>query len=64
MKYGAAIFATDEGLHPAELGRLVEEAGFESLFVPEHTPSPPRAARPRHAGGSCPASTSEPSTRS
>lgn len=40
MKHGLAIFATDEGLPPADLARLAEEAGFESLFVPDHTHIP------------------------
>ena len=55
MKYGAAIFATDEGLHPAELGTLVEEAGFESLFVPEHTHIPSSRSSPAPRGGELPA---------
>ena len=54
MKHGLAIFATDEGVDPAELARLAEERGFESLLFPEHTHIPAardvrRAARRRAA---------------
>ena len=40
MDYGTAIFLTDETIGPAHLARLVEERGFTSLFVPEHTHIP------------------------
>jgi probable F420-dependent oxidoreductase len=49
------MFVTDETLHPAELGALVEAHGFDSLFVPEHTHIPlsrltpyPRGPLPEH----------------
>jgi probable F420-dependent oxidoreductase len=55
VKFGLAIFATDEGLHPAELGRLAEARGFESLFFPEHTHIPAsRESYPDPAGGELP----------
>jgi probable F420-dependent oxidoreductase len=49
MKHGLAIFATDEGIRPAELARLAEDRGFESLFFPEHThiPAARTSAAPR-----------------
>src|SRR5215218_7816251 len=34
------MFPTDYAVDPATLGRLVEERGFESLFLPEHTHIP------------------------
>jgi probable F420-dependent oxidoreductase len=40
MELGIAMFATDQTVAPDELGRLVEEQGFESLFLPEHTHIP------------------------
>ena len=40
MKYGIGIFATDETMAPADLGRLAEDRGFESLWLPEHTHIP------------------------
>jgi probable F420-dependent oxidoreductase len=54
MKHGLAMFATDEGIRPAELARLAEELGFESLFFPEHThiPAARTSAAPR--GGELP----------
>ncbi len=42
LKHGLAMFSTDRGLAPDELGRLAEESGFESLFFPEHTHIPAR----------------------
>ena len=46
MKYGIAMFPTDQTLPPGELARLVEDAGFESVFFPEHSHIP--AARRSH----------------
>jgi probable F420-dependent oxidoreductase len=40
MQFGLSMFITDETIAPAALGRAVEDAGFESLFVPEHTHIP------------------------
>ena len=40
MEFGLAMFVTDETIGPVELGRAAEDAGFESLFVPEHTHIP------------------------
>ncbi|MGH2991583.1 MAG: LLM class flavin-dependent oxidoreductase [Solirubrobacterales bacterium] len=54
MRYGIAIFLTDDAPDPAIVARLVEERGFESLFLPEHThiPASRRTAYP--AGGELP----------
>ncbi|MGI9557715.1 MAG: LLM class F420-dependent oxidoreductase, partial [Solirubrobacterales bacterium] len=54
MKHGLAIFATDEGLPPAELARLVEARGFESLWFPEHTHIPASRASEAPRGGELP----------
>jgi probable F420-dependent oxidoreductase len=40
MLFGALIFATEYAMHPAELAKALEERGFESLWVPEHTHIP------------------------
>ena len=40
MQFGLSIFITDETITPVALGRAAEDAGFESLFVPEHTHIP------------------------
>jgi probable F420-dependent oxidoreductase len=40
MLFGVHFAATDETLDVRELGRIIEAAGFESLFLPEHTHLP------------------------
>ncbi|HEV2260421.1 MAG TPA: LLM class F420-dependent oxidoreductase, partial [Streptosporangiaceae bacterium] len=40
MDTGVAIFPTHDGIAPAEVARLAEERGHESLFFPEHTHMP------------------------
>ena len=40
MDTGVAIFPTHDAIAPAELARLAEERGHESLFFPEHTHIP------------------------
>jgi probable F420-dependent oxidoreductase len=40
MEFGIAMFVTDDCVGPHDLGRLVEQHGFDSLFVPEHTHIP------------------------
>jgi probable F420-dependent oxidoreductase len=54
VKHGLAIFATDEGLDPAELARLAEARGFESLFFPEHTHIPAARSTEAPRGGELP----------
>jgi len=56
MGFGVLTFVTDEGIGPVELGRGLEERGFESLFLAEHTHHSGRredsvpAGRPRPHG--------------
>src|ERR1700716_1692821 len=52
MKIGAVMFFTTESMQPAALGRALEERGFESLWVPEHThiPSSRKSAYPASGG--------------
>jgi len=40
MQFGAAIFFTDYSISPTDLGRALEERGFESLWAPEHSHIP------------------------
>lgn len=40
MHIGVSIFATDTTIQPVALGRAVEERGFESLWLPEHSHIP------------------------
>jgi len=54
MKIGAFMFATDYNIDIAELATAMEERGFESLFVPEHTHIPSRRQSPFPGGGDLP----------
>ncbi|MGH2991789.1 MAG: LLM class F420-dependent oxidoreductase [Solirubrobacterales bacterium] len=54
MKYGLAIFATDEGPAPAALAKRAEADGFESLWFPEHTHIPASRRSPAPRGGELP----------
>ncbi|MER7542547.1 LLM class F420-dependent oxidoreductase [Spirillospora sp. NPDC127506] len=55
MKFGLAVFATDQGMGPADLARMAENGGFESLFFPEHTHMPvERTAHFKPEGGDVP----------
>ena len=54
MDYGLAIFLTDQTIGPAEVARLTEDRGFESLFVPEHTHIPVERRTPYGGGGELP----------
>src|SRR5262245_52690006 len=50
MKIGVYVLATDYSMSVVELARALEERGFESLFVPEHTHIPTSRRSP-WAGG-------------
>ena len=54
MKFGIAIFPTDYAISMTELGPAVEQAGFESLWVAEHTHIPASRTSPWPAGGDLP----------
>jgi len=54
MKVGIATFPTDYGITPADLGRAVEERGFESLWFPEHTHIPVSRRSPWPGGPNLP----------
>jgi probable F420-dependent oxidoreductase len=54
MDIGIAMFPTDYAIGPAELARLVEERGFDSLWFPEHTHIPASRRTPYPAGGELP----------
>ena len=40
MKYGLAIIQTPDTADPATVGRLAEEAGFDSIWIGEHPAIP------------------------
>jgi len=46
MDFGLFIFPTDSTLQPVETGKVAEEAGFESLFLPEHSHIPVSRSTP------------------
>ena len=54
MKFGIAVFPTDDAADPGTIARLVEERGFESLFFPEHTHIPASRRTPFPGGGELP----------
>jgi probable F420-dependent oxidoreductase len=54
VDFGVAYFPTDESIEPAELARMAEERGFESVFVTEHTHIPLSRETPYPAGGELP----------
>ncbi|HJQ58131.1 MAG TPA: LLM class F420-dependent oxidoreductase [Vineibacter sp.] len=51
MKIGAVMFFTTYSMDPAALGRALEERGFESLWVPEHSHIPLSRKSEYPAGG-------------
>lgn len=54
MEYGIATFVTDDGMRPAPLGRALEERGFDSLFIAEHSHIPASRESPYPGGGELP----------
>jgi len=54
MLFGVAIFATDYAIRPDELARELEQRGFESLWLPEHTHIPASRRTPYPAGTDLP----------
>ena len=51
MQIGVFYFPADYGINIVELARALEERGFESLFVPEHTHIPVSRKSPFPSGG-------------
>jgi probable F420-dependent oxidoreductase len=54
MDFGVAIFPTEDAQDPAEIGRMAEERGFESLLFPEHTHIPASRESPWAGGDQLP----------
>lgn len=54
VHFGVLTFVTDEGIGPVELGTGLEQRGFASLFLAEHTHIPVNAKTPYPAGGPIP----------
>ncbi|WP_327293776.1 LLM class F420-dependent oxidoreductase [Streptomyces sp. NBC_01197] len=54
MKFGISTFITDLSIRPAPLGRAIEERGFDSLFIAEHSHIPVDRSSPYPGGGDLP----------
>ena len=54
MKFGVTMFPTDYAIDVMTLARAVEQRGFESLWVPEHTHIPTSRRTPFPGGGELP----------
>ena len=50
MELGVTIFLTDQTIGPVEVARAVEERGFHSLYLPEHTHIPIERRTPPPTG--------------
>ena len=54
MRFGILSFADADGIAPQVLGPALEERGFDSLFVPEHSHIPVSRETPYNLGGELP----------
>ncbi len=54
MKFGAAVFATDYSISIQELAPALEQRGFESVWIPEHSHIPVSRKSPFPGGGDLP----------
>ncbi len=54
MNFGVYMFPTEYAIDVVALGRALEERGFESLFVPEHTHIPTSRRSPWPGGSDLP----------
>ncbi|MCP9954292.1 LLM class F420-dependent oxidoreductase [Actinomadura madurae] len=54
MQFGISTFVTDDGIPPGVLGRALEERGFESLYLAEHTHIPVKRETPWPGGAELP----------
>src|ERR1700759_2012809 len=54
VRIGVLTFVTDEGIGPVELGEALEQRGFSSLFLAEHSHIPVDAQTPYPGGGAIP----------
>ncbi|NQW21955.1 MAG: LLM class F420-dependent oxidoreductase [SAR202 cluster bacterium] len=54
MDYGAMMFSTDYSIRPDDLAKMLEDRGFESMWVPEHTHIPASRVSPWPGGPELP----------
>ena len=55
METGISTFVTDDGIGAVPLARAIEERGFDSVFIAEHTHIPASRESPYPRGGELPA---------
>jgi probable F420-dependent oxidoreductase len=55
MKFGISTFVNDDSIDPVSLARAIEERGFASLAITEHTHIPASRETPYRTGGELPA---------
>ncbi|MDC9017512.1 LLM class F420-dependent oxidoreductase [Mycobacterium marinum] len=54
MKFGISTFVNDDSIDPVSLARAIEERGFSSLAIAEHTHIPASRETPYPGGGELP----------
>ena len=54
MDFGAMMFCTDLSIRPDDLAKLLEDRGFESMWVPEHSHIPADRRSPWPGGAELP----------
>ena len=54
MKFGISTFVTDDGISPGPLAAAIEERGFDSVSIAEHTHIPASRRSPFPRGGELP----------
>src|SRR6476660_8763097 len=54
MKFGISTFVTDDGIDPVSLARAIEDRGFDSLVIAEHTHIPASRESAYPLGGELP----------
>jgi probable F420-dependent oxidoreductase len=54
LDFGASMFFTDYSIPPTDLGRELEQRGFESVWAPEHSHIPVSRKTPFPSGGDLP----------
>ena len=54
MDFGAVMFSTDYSIRPDDLAHLLEDRGFESMWVPEHSHIPADRSSPWPGGSELP----------
>jgi probable F420-dependent oxidoreductase len=54
VDFGVMMFSTDYAVDPGDLARMLEQRGFASLLIPEHTHIPVSRETPYPGGGDLP----------